>query len=101
MSLLDDYLNEADKLLFINLLNNIKETKNLKFKSKIGLISLDGVTSLKETVTKVINNHKNITLKLDATPNYFIYSNNEEENKLFINELKNNLDSNRMFLKIY
>lgn len=101
LNLLDEYLNEDEKLLFINLLNDIKETKNLKFKSKIGLISLDGVTNIKETVTKVINNHKNITLRLDATPNYFVYSNNEEENKLFINELKNNLDSNRMFLKIY
>lgn len=98
-------LDEWCKLTNVN--NEICETiKNIyskrfelkyKYTSKIGIISIDGITNTKEILNNILSKlNYTYTLKYDGTPYYLFesFTNNHDE---FVDELKKN---NSLFIKV-
>jgi len=84
-------------------INKIGETKTQKITSKIGIISVDGITHTIELISKVISEHTNLNLKYDSAPYYILDSNSSNstpnDHELFINKLKE-YTTNKLFIKV-
>ena len=97
-----NYENYDEIINYINL--NII-TNNNKLKSKIGLISLNGIENIKNTIFKIVNEYKfNYSFKYDSTPYYILESNSIdstiEDHNNFINSLNELAIKNKIFTKI-
>ena len=95
-----------DKLIedeLIKDINKIGETKTQKITSKIGIISVDGITHTNELISKVISEYSNLNLKYEAAPYYILDSNSSNsthnDHELFINKLKEGV-TNKLFIKV-
>uniref|UniRef100_A0A6C0EE31 S1 motif domain-containing protein n=1 Tax=viral metagenome TaxID=1070528 RepID=A0A6C0EE31_9ZZZZ len=66
---------------FINFYNKKNKESNYKLITKVGLISLVGVTIIKEIINKILNDiNFTHTFKYDSTPYYLLESNSEDTN---------------------
>jgi len=94
---------ELIKDKIIEEINKIGETKTQKITSKIGIISVDGITHTNELISKVISEYSNLNLKYETAPYYILDSissnSTPNDHELFINKLKEGV-TNKLFIKV-
>jgi translation initiation factor 2 alpha subunit (eIF-2alpha) len=91
----------------INSINSNISTNNYSIISKIGLISLEGIECIKNTILNIIQDPEEnwiYTLKYDSTPYYILESNSEnsttENHNRFIEKLNKLAIKNKIFTKV-
>ena len=92
----------------INIEDNIKEALKIKIKKKeetikteINIISLDGIESVKkllESTHEIIKNYE-YNLKYISTPRYILETQNSDDAKNYIENLKINNKNKNIFIK--
>ena len=95
-----------DKIIeekLIEEINKIGEIKSQKITSKIGIISVDGITPTIDLINKVINKNPNLILKYETAPYYILESNTSNssstDHEIFINQLKEGITT-KLFIKV-
>lgn len=96
------YENNKEIINFIN--DNIKDS-TFKIKSKIGLISMNGLNTTLNTISELTKTQEwNYQFKYDTTPYYILESNSDtssvENHENFINNLNSLAIQNNIFTKI-
>ena len=77
----------------------IKKEKNIK--TNIGIVSFDGINSIKKLINDVKNNIDfDFEFKYISSPTYILETDTEEEKDIFINKLKKNNNNKNIFIKI-
>lgn len=104
-NILDYMIENVDDIeLPDNILNLFKEKfikKDYNIKTNIGIISFDGIQAVKALIENVKNNIDfDFEFKYLSTPNYCLETNNNDENDIFINTLKNINTNKNIFIKI-
>jgi hypothetical protein len=102
IKLINDKYNNVDVINSIN--DNLKETTH-KIKSKIGLISINGLKNTLNVISEVTKNQEwDYQFKYDTTPYYILESSSTsssiENHETFINSLNSLANQNKIFAKV-